>query len=83
MSTSPTDKGESPTPPEKSTVLLLLGDIGDTTWRLFVPTIGMTIAGVYLDNQIDTKPWLTIAGIVLGIILAAILVRNQLQKVNK
>ena len=83
MSTSPTDKGESPLPPEKSTVLLLLGDIGGTTWRLFIPTIGMTIAGVYLDNQIDTKPWLTIVGIVLGTILAAMLVRNQLQKVNK
>ncbi|MBI3888971.1 AtpZ/AtpI family protein [Candidatus Saccharibacteria bacterium] len=83
MSTSPTHKGESTAPPEKSTVLLLLGDIGGTTWRLFIPTIGMTIAGVYLDNKLDTKPWLTVIGIVLGTILAVILVRNQLQKVNK
>ena len=83
MSTSPTNKGESPAPPEKSTVILLLGDIGGTTWRMFIPTIGMTIAGVYLDNQLGTKPWLTIVGIVLGTLLAGIMVRNQLQKVKK
>lgn len=37
---------ETPAPPSLSTVTLLLRTIGDTTWRMFIPTIGMTILGV-------------------------------------
>jgi hypothetical protein len=83
MSTSPTDKGETPTPPEKSTVILLLGDIGDTTWRMFVPTIGFTLVGLYADTMFGTKPWLMVTGIIIGSIFAGLLVKKQLQKVNK
>lgn len=83
MSTSPNEKGESPTPPpEKSTVVLLLGDIGDTTWRMFVPTIGFTLVGLYVDSQLHTKPWCMIAGIIIGSVCAGYLVKRQLQKVK-
>lgn len=86
MSTSSNNDDNNQTPPSASTVILLLGTIGDTTWRMFVPTIGLTILGVYLDNQFDTKPWLTVAGIVIGTVIAGLLIRSQLrnvQKVNK
>lgn len=83
MSTSPNDKGESPVPPERSTVILLLGDIGDTTWRMFVPTIGLTLAGLYIDEQVHSKPWFMVGGIILGAVCAGYLVKRQLQKVNK
>jgi hypothetical protein len=83
MSTSQNDSGDKPVPPTKSTVVLLLGTIADTTWRMFIPTIGLTIAGVYSDKAFSLKPWLTIAGIILGSTIAGLLVARQLKKVNK
>lgn len=83
MSTSSDKSGDSPTPPnshEASTVILLLGIAGDTTWRMFVPVIGLAALGVWGDRSFDTKPWLTIAGLVAGTIIAALLIRQQLRK---
>ncbi len=83
MSTSPNPNGAAPTPPDKTTVILLLSTIGDTTWRMFVPTIGFTILGVLADRQFNMKPWMTGLGIVVGVAIAALLIRRQLQKVNR
>jgi hypothetical protein len=71
------------TPPETSPVVLLLGTIGDTTWRMFVPTIGLTILGLLADKQFHTTPWIMVVGIVLGALLAGILVRRQIKEVRK
>lgn len=83
MSTTPNSNGAAPTPPDRSTVILLLSTIGDTTWRMFVPTIGFTILGVIADRQLGTKPWMTTLGIIIGVIVAGLLVRRQLQKVKR
>jgi F0F1-type ATP synthase assembly protein I len=61
---------------------VLLITIADTTWRMFVPTIGFTIAGVALDNALPTKPWLTVAGVVIGATVALALVVRQLAVVR-
>ncbi len=84
MSTSSDKPGDS-TPPstEKSPVVLLLRDVGDTTWRMFVPTIGLTLVGVYLDIRWDTMPWLTLVGAAVGGLIAAFFVKKQLQKVHQ
>lgn len=83
MSTSPNIGDDKNVPPESSTVILLVLTIADTTWRLFIPTVGMTIIGLLLDKQFDTTPWIMIAGIVLGVIVAILLVRAQMKKVEK
>ena len=80
MKVSPNHSDDTPTPPDKSTVVLLLGSIADTTWRMFVPSIGMTLLGVVADNTFDTKPWLTLLGIALGVAATIVLVRNQFKK---
>ncbi len=83
MSTSSDKSGDSPTPPKStdpSTVVLLLGIAGDTTWRMFVPVIGLTALGIWGDRSFGTKPWLTAAGVALGTAIATLLVRNQLKK---
>lgn len=80
MSTSPTDKGESPKQPVENPVVLLLGIAGDTTWRMFVPIVGLAALGIWGDRMYSTKPWLTVAGIIVGVIIAGLLVRKQLQK---
>ncbi|MBH2007013.1 AtpZ/AtpI family protein [Candidatus Saccharibacteria bacterium] len=82
MSTSSDNSGDSPKPPEKSTVILLISDIGDVTWRMFVPTIGLALGGVYLDRQLDTGPWIMLLGASIGAVIAGILIKKQLQRVN-
>ena len=82
MAQSP-QNGDSPSlPPKKSTVLLLL-TIADTTWRLFIPIIGFTIAGLLIDKLLGTKPWLMIVAILLGAALAIWLVNAQIKKVKQ
>ena len=83
MSTSPNNRDGKPVPPKPSTVILLLSTIGDTTWRMFVPTIGLTVLGVYIDKSINTLPWCTLAGIAVGSVIAGMLIRRQLKKVQE
>lgn len=83
MKTSLDNNGDVPTPPEKSTVILLLKDTGDTTWRMAVPTIGMTLLGVWADQSFSTKPWLMMIGIVVGFVFAILLVMKQLDVIKK
>jgi len=67
-------------PSQKSTVILLFMIAADTTWRMFVPIIGGTALGVWADNTITDKPLATVIGIMVGIIIAALLVRQQLNR---
>lgn len=72
----PVSDGQKST--EVETVSVLLATIGDTTWRMFVPAVGLTLVGVWADAQLETKPWLMIAGIVLGCFGSFLLVKKQL-----
>lgn len=75
------DDNQSATP-DATTVSLLLGTIGDTTWRMFVPTVGLTVLGLLADKWLMTTPWLMIVGIVCGALAAFVLVKRQLKKVQ-
>lgn len=80
MSTS-SDKRDTPAPPpQRSTVILLLGDIADATWRMFVPSLAGIVGGYMLDDVFDTKPWLFVGGTILGCVVAGLLIKQQLQK---
>jgi len=83
MSSSQNDGDKTPTPPDRSTVILLLGTIGDTTWRMFVPTIGLTILGLLIDKWLHTTPWVMATGIALGAYVAFVLVRRQMKEVRQ
>lgn len=78
-----TSNGTPEEPPKQSTVLLLLGTIADTTWRMFVPIVGLLMLGVWVDKTYGSLPWATISLTILGIAIAAELVRRQLNIVNK
>jgi hypothetical protein len=82
MSASQNDDDKQ-TPPDTSTVILLLSTIGDTTWRMFVPTIGLTILGLLADKWLHTTPWIMISGIIAGAYLAYILVKKQIKRVRQ
>ena len=82
MSESSKEPSGPQTQPDKSAVILMLGDIGDTTWRMFVPTVGLTLLGSHLDGMWSTKPWCLLAGATLGSAIAWLLIRKQLRRVN-
>jgi len=71
--------GETPpVKPEQTHLAFIMGTLADTTWRMFVPTIGLTTLGFTIDKTYGTKPWLMIIGIVLGAVIAGMLVKRQL-----
>ena len=68
---------------EVDTARVLLGTIGDTTWRMFVPSIGFTLLGVWGDTIFTTKPWLMICGVVFGFVMAGVLVKRQIDSTKR
>lgn len=83
MAKDQTHDDDTKSAPSASMVLLLIGTVADTTWRLFVPTIGGTVCGLWADNAWETKPWFTIVGVTLGAILAFTLVYLQIRTIKK
>lgn len=78
-----TSKSPDEVPPERSTVLLLLGDIGSTTWRMFVPTVGLTLVGRFVDDITGvTAPWLMLVGALAGAGIAGFLIKRQLTDIH-
>lgn len=73
----------APSIPRRSTVILMLATMADTTWRLFVPTIGGTVLGLVVDTQLATKPWYTAVGVTVGTVLAFTLVYIQVKRINR
>lgn len=73
---------DKPKAEKQSVVLTLLGDIADTTWRMFVPTILGALGGLWLDQRLGTEPWCAIAGLALGVVATALLVRQQYKKIQ-
>jgi F0F1-type ATP synthase assembly protein I len=80
MSTS--DKQSEQTKPPTSQTVILLTTMADTTWRMFVPTIGLTVLGLVGDRLAHTTPWLMVMGIVCGVVLSYVLIKRQLDGVK-
>ncbi len=55
----------------------------DTTWRIAIPVIGMTLLGIFADRRLGSKPWLTLLSVAFGFGLAALLVKRQIAAVQK
>lgn len=64
-------------------VRMIIGDMADTAWRMFIPTIGATVLGIWIDKQLHTTPWVMIVLMLLGTALAIVLVRRQLLRVKQ
>lgn len=75
-------KAPKPDKPQSDSMYLIVS-MADTTWRMFVPTIGLLLIGNTLDEAWGTKPWLLLAGVAIGGGIAALLVKQQLAKGKK
>ena len=72
-----------PVPPSregKNTITTLMLDMADTTWRMFVPVVGLLLVGRYIDTITGTKPLLMLTGALLGSLVAWALIRRQLKR---
>ena len=67
---------------EADTTSLMMQTIIGTTWRMFVPTIGLTLVGLAVDMAAGTRPWMTISGICLGFAAAFALVWLQISRIT-
>ncbi len=63
-------------------VLEIFRSIADTTWRMVVPPAFFVVAGLYLDIHSAAKPWFTLTGLVMGLMVGALLVRRQLRGIK-
>jgi len=54
----------------------------DTTWRAFAPTIGGVLIGIGIDHTFAIAPIGTIVCLVLGVVLSALLITQQLRNVR-
>lgn len=68
--------------PSSGTALLIFGTIADTTWRLFVPVLGLLFGGMWLDGKTGRKPLFALAGVIIGFLLAAGLMYQQYRQVT-
>lgn len=82
MVEQPKKDDDKPSAPSPSIVLLLLSTVADTTLRLFVPSVGGTVLGLFADTILETKPWFTVIGVTFGTALAFWLVYDQIKKVK-
>ena len=86
MIQSPRPHDQTTKQPQRSTTdaaILLLLTIADTTWRTFVPTIGGTILGVWLDALFGTAPLITTITIIAGFATSALLIMLQIRRVRR
>lgn len=83
MTLSPKSNDRLTDLPRQSAVTLLITTIADTTWRMFVPTIGGTILGIWLDHSFDVAPLWTIVMVSIGFLATVLLIALQIRNLRK
>ena len=84
MSTSPkVPKEDKTTSQPKSAPMILIATALDTTWRAFLPTIGGTFLGIWIDSLFHISPIALIICLVGGTALSIFLIARQLINVRK
>lgn len=61
----------------------LATDFLDTAWRVAIPVIAGAAAGIFIDRQAETKPWMTLLGVLIGFALAGLLLKKQLSVIGQ
>ena len=64
-------------------MMILARTMIGTMWRMFLPTIGLTLLGLWLDNVSGMKMRWLLTGIISGAIISLILVALQIAKIKQ
>ena len=68
---------------DSGAMMILARTMIGAMWRMFLPTIGLTLLGLWLDNVSGMKIRWLLAGIISGAIISAILVALQIAKIKQ
>ena len=68
---------------DSGAMMILARTMIGTMWRIFLPTIGLTLLGLWLDNVSGMKMRWLLAGIISGAIISVILVVLQIAKIKQ
>ena len=68
---------------DSGAMMILARTMIGTMWRMFLPTIGLTLLGLWLDNASGMKMRWLLAGIIYGAIISVILVALQIAKIKQ
>lgn len=68
---------------DSGAMMILARTMIGTMWRMFLPTIGLTLLGLWLDNVSGMKMRWLLAGIIFGAIISVILVVLQIAKIKQ
>lgn len=77
VETEQTPAGRPATTPKQ---LRVGSELADTTWRMTVPVVLFACLGIVVDRAIGSKPWMTLLGVVIGFVIAALLIKKQLDR---
>ena len=64
-------------------MMILARTMIGTMWRMFLPTIGLTLLGLWLDSVSGMKMRWLLAGIISGATISVILVVLQIAKIKQ
>lgn len=68
---------------DSGAMMILARTMIGTMWRMFLPTIGLTLLGLWLDNASGMKMRWLLAGIISGAIISVVLVALQIAKIKQ
>ena len=68
---------------DSGAMMILARTMIGTMWRMFLPTIGLTLLGLWLDNVSGMKMRWLLAAIISGTIISVILVALQIAKIKQ
>ena len=68
---------------DSGAMMILARTMIGAMWRMFLPTIGLTLLGLWLDNVSGMKMRWLLAGIISGAIISVILVALQIAKIKQ
>lgn len=68
---------------DSGAMMILARTMIGTMWRMFLPTIGLALLGLWLDNVSGMKMRWLLAGIISGVIISVILVALQIAKIKQ
>lgn len=68
---------------DSGAMMILARTMIGTMWRMFLPTIGLALLGLWLDNVSGMKMRWLLAGIISGAIISVVLVALQIAKIKQ
>lgn len=74
---------KSPGDPGPSVLGTIVVDLLDTAWRIAVPILMFAVIGIFIDKKVGSAPLITLLGVVIGLAGAGLLVKKQLEAVNR